>query len=196
MGITNDEINLYLNEYQDYDHTRWIYDTPSGKVYNDSAFILSEMTSNSDFYQRIHGRLGTRYQVTLRIVHNGTFVGLIGLFRTEEQGDFSQDECFNLELIGPHLGYRLYDHLITNFTKSSVSRQLYLLFREKYTLTDREAEIGALIIDDVDKEEVCELLCISPNTLKKHVTSIYKKLSVRNRIEFVKEVQLAMKSNK
>jgi NarL family two-component system response regulator LiaR len=50
-------------------------------------------------------------------------------------------------------------------------------------LTSREREVLRLIADGKSNEEVAEVLVISLNTVKKHVSNILSKLQLHNRIE-------------
>lgn len=54
------------------------------------------------------------------------------------------------------------------------------LLREK-SLTDRELEIALAIWKNLSVKEIAEELFISESTVKKHTTSLYKKLQVENR---------------
>ena len=51
------------------------------------------------------------------------------------------------------------------------------------TLTDREAEVLALIADGAANKDVARELHISVNTVEWHVRNIFNKLGVANRVE-------------
>lgn len=53
-------------------------------------------------------------------------------------------------------------------------------------LTERERELIPFIIDGLSNEEIGKRLFISPHTVKNHVTNIYRKTGVTNRIELLK----------
>jgi DNA-binding NarL/FixJ family response regulator len=52
-------------------------------------------------------------------------------------------------------------------------------------LTTRELEIAALIIDGATNRDIAQKLSISEQTVKHHLTSVFGKLSVSNRLELV-----------
>ncbi len=54
-------------------------------------------------------------------------------------------------------------------------------------LTAREAEVMNLVVSGLNNLEIFEKLCISTHTTKAHVSSIYKKLGVTNRVLAVKQ---------
>ena len=53
-------------------------------------------------------------------------------------------------------------------------------------LTRREKEIFLMLLDNMKNKDIAEALNISPNTLKKHCGSIYRKLDVENKTELIK----------
>ena len=55
-------------------------------------------------------------------------------------------------------------------------------------LTPREQEVIGLLCDGLKYKEAGRKLCISIETVRKHVDSIYKKLNVKNKAEAVMKV--------
>lgn len=186
-GISKESMDLYLSEYQDYDQTTWSYATPAAKAYNESAFIQNEAYQNSRFYNRIYAPHNIIYQVALTIIHNGIFLGVIALFRTKGEEDFKQEDLFKLELLAAHLGERMYQNIQTLRIKQSSHPDREILL-SKYHLTLRETEVLYAILNGNKKNLICESLCISPNTLKKHILHLYRKFDVNNWVELFQEV--------
>lgn len=184
LGIGTPEkiLDLYLKDFQEYDKTIWQYSTPVAKAYNDSAFIQNEANQKTEFYQKIYAPQKIFYQATLTIIHDGIFLGIIAVFRTKDEGDFLQDELFKLELLAVHLGVRLYQNFNT-FTIIKDHRPDLETLQNFYHLTLRESEVFYSIMNENKNIEICRNLCISQNTLKKHLMNIYKKLNVNSRIE-------------
>ena len=54
---------------------------------------------------------------------------------------------------------------------------------QEFKISQREAEIIALVLRGFGNEEIANNLFISLETVKKHVSNIYKKLGVRNRLQ-------------
>ncbi len=54
-----------------------------------------------------------------------------------------------------------------------------------YDITQREFEIMELITDGCTNQIIGEKLNISPNTVRNHISSIFKKLGVANRFELI-----------
>jgi len=53
------------------------------------------------------------------------------------------------------------------------------------TLTDRERQVIALIAEGLKNRQIAERLFISPTTVTHHLSSIYSKLGVSDRLELV-----------
>ena len=56
-------------------------------------------------------------------------------------------------------------------------------FIAEFKITDREKQIIALLIEGMSNKEISKKLFISIKTVKNHVTNIYTKTSVRNRVQ-------------
>ena len=52
-------------------------------------------------------------------------------------------------------------------------------------ISDREFEILQLLYDGKTNQEICDLLFIAMNTVKRHVTNTYFKLDVKSRTEAI-----------
>jgi DNA-binding CsgD family transcriptional regulator len=53
------------------------------------------------------------------------------------------------------------------------------------SLTPREGEVYALLVQGLDQAEIADLLVISPNTVGTHIEHILGKLGVRSRAQAV-----------
>lgn len=51
--------------------------------------------------------------------------------------------------------------------------------------TEREFEVLLLMLQGLDNEEIAESLIITQSTVKAHLSSIYKKLEVKTRVQAV-----------
>jgi diguanylate cyclase len=58
-------------------------------------------------------------------------------------------------------------------------------FVAAYNITDREAHIIQFLIEGDKNTNIAELLGITENTLKRHVTNIYNKLRIRNKVGLI-----------
>lgn len=58
-----------------------------------------------------------------------------------------------------------------------------------YNLTEKEKEILTLLVDGLEYKEIGAKLNISPNTVRNHITKIYRKLHVTSRMQAVKVIR-------
>lgn len=64
--------------------------------------------------------------------------------------------------------------------KSSINKQ--------YVLSKRELDVLKLIAEGLSHKEVAKKLFISPETVRKHLSNIYAKLNVNNKIAAINKV--------
>ena len=70
------------------------------------------------------------------------------------------------------------------------------ILSERACLTDRESQILQLLARGKNNARICEMLCISTNTVKMHNRNIYSKFSVHSRQEIIDIVQTAIEDNR
>ena len=59
----------------------------------------------------------------------------------------------------------------------------------KYELTNREKDVLAVLATGASVKEICQELFLSQPTVKTHLSAIYKKLSVTNRVAAINSAQ-------
>ena len=57
---------------------------------------------------------------------------------------------------------------------------------ESYKLTERETEVLKHLVDGLEYKEIGLKMNISPNTIRNHISNIYKKLHVRSKAQAIK----------
>ena len=156
-------------------------------IYRESDIISEEARIESDYYKKVYKPNNWHYALQAVIARNKQFLGAITFYRTIGKSDFEYDDIFILDLLKDHLAYRL-EQYEKNGDKSSgkltVSEAVY-----KYELTRREHTILKLLMSGKDNNAICDELIITPNTLKKHILNIYRKLSIRNRVQLFKMIK-------
>lgn len=76
--------------------------------------------------------------------------------------------------------FRIYNHLYAHPEKRD-ERDLLEEFIRAHDLSDREAEVMELLLQNLDNIEISERLFVSASTVKFHIHNILKKTSCRNR---------------
>lgn len=55
-----------------------------------------------------------------------------------------------------------------------------------YDLTDREHEVLTLLVDGLEYKEIASSMGVSPNTIRNHISNIYKKLHVTSKAQAIR----------
>lgn len=183
----SDEIKQQYASLKGDDHLAWAYNLNESIVISDEDFLTDE-DRNSDFFLGVNERNRWRYGLNLCLYYDGVFQGIAAFHNYPSSGDFPARAADILDVLKPHLALAL--HRVTLDSKRVLTDKLpnndSLI--TQYTLTYREVETLKLILSGIGSNEICDLLSISPNTLKNHLQNIYRKLGVHNRIELVQKV--------
>lgn len=76
-------------------------------------------------------------------------------------------------------------NLLMNSTVD-ISKQQTPSAIENYNLTDREKEVLMLLVEGLEYKEIGLKMNISPNTIRNHISNIYKKLHVTSKAQAVR----------
>lgn len=185
MGFDDGYLHDYFGELEKHDFMNWIYASAQNNVYLLTELLPAEELNKSLYFRRYFIPNNMEYAAILSLSYNGTHLGVLTLFRAKEDSDFSARDKQLLSLLKDHLALYLYQ-------KSSMApvhkidpkalRKIAL----SYELTPRESEILALLITGENVDTICSQLFISNNTLRKHLSNLYKKFGVNKRSELNK----------
>ena len=165
----------------------WEYmEAPWSSVFRASDSRDEEEWNRSALYQEVYRPQKLYYALQATFVHNDIKLGMIGLYRQKEDGDFTERELFFLELLKMHIELKLY-RLVTryrgfktdpNAPGFSVPKALV----NEYSLTRREEEIINMMLNGSSDSAITEDLCITKSTFEKHIHNIYIKTGTKNRV--------------
>lgn len=175
----------YDRYYGQVDYVKWIFSSHESVVYRESDLINVEMRTKSPFYLEYLKPAGFVHVAGISIAEKGICIGAITLYRTKRYGDFTEKEIYILKQLLPHLQNKLTeenDAVECNVKRSKSSS--YLLAHE-YHLSKREIEVLRLLCDGKNNSEISEMLSISVNTVKKHISNIFNKLNVDSRTQLI-----------
>ena len=181
-NIPQSELQRYLDEYEDKDYARWFFTNGKSVVYRETDVFSDKIRQDNVFYKDIYIPARICFSIQVSIAHGDVFMGIVSLYRSREEGDFTEKEIFILELLKDHLNNRAG---LESERPASVSINN---LADQYRLTAREAEVLRLIHSGASSKSICEALVISPNTLKKHSLNIYKKFGVNKKWELVNKL--------
>jgi len=117
-------------------------------------------------------------------IFNAIKAGACGYLLKEESGEIIADMLIKLWQngagpISPSIANKILQLLQQqSIAKPSAREQAN---DNMFHLSDREKEILRFLCQGLEYKEIAEKLCISPNTVKKHVINIYDKLHVNNK---------------
>lgn len=78
--------------------------------------------------------------------------------------------------------------VINNDDEMSVE-QIVEKATEKFALSIREKEIALLVLEGKNNNEIADKLFLSTNTVKVHISNLYKKLGVSNRVQAINTIR-------
>lgn len=146
-----------------------------------------EVRSASEYYNKVYVPNGWQYSIHMVLCHEERLLGEVTLYRKQGKSDFHYDDVFLLDMLKEHLSYRLdrewKDRGLDGGKMTIKAATL------QYSLTKREETILRLLLAGEANDQICEELCISVNTLKKHVLNLYRKLGIRNRVQMFKMIR-------
>ncbi|OOM71492.1 helix-turn-helix transcriptional regulator [Clostridium sp. BL-8] len=178
------EKNYLLNEDDDY--TRWIMLSGQSLLIRESDLMPESERIKTTLYKKCYEPFGLHYSLQLNLVYNDVFLGVVTIYRTKEEGDFTSDEIFLVKAFSDHLNLSFYNHYTKNSKNPSSTSYSIAALASKYNLTNRESEILQLIFEDMNNDEIAEKLFISGYTLKKHIQNLYKKFNVSTKWNLLK----------
>ncbi|MBN2051655.1 MAG: helix-turn-helix transcriptional regulator, partial [Spirochaetales bacterium] len=123
----------------------------------------------------------------LSLAFHETFLGVVSLYRSRNETDFSEKDLFILNQVKEHLAYRLFTmHEIEVSSVSASEKKIPAALKQvNCDLTNREIEVFLLVLKGFSNNDIAERLFISEHTVKKHLKNLYKKLHVKSRIQLM-----------
>ncbi|WP_281165226.1 helix-turn-helix transcriptional regulator [Liquorilactobacillus sicerae] len=176
----------YLQVYNQLDYSKALMYTGRSVTYRESDIIDEGKRILTPYYQMFYRSYHFHYSLHSSISYKNHFLGVMSLFRNEQKENFSQDDIELIELLTTHLENSLYHYFLMEFysqKKITVSQAV-----KKFRLTNRQTIILKSLLDGLENNQICENLCITNNTLKKHISNIYKKLNISNRVQLFKMI--------
>ena len=178
--ISSDYINSYVEKYSKYDFINW-YTSNCVKceVFRESDIITKDSFAKSPFVQNWMIPAGLYYGAGMVVADEDKQYGALFIYRKKEEGDFTDRETAVLEVVNQHILKRFL-HLT-----DEEYEMLYLNGGQQdemtlQALTRREREIINHLASGTYRNELCDKLYITENTLNKHLDNIYKKLSINS----------------
>ena len=136
-------------------------------------------------YREVYLRHGIVDCVQMNIAWGGQTLSRLALYRTREEGLFTEQDTFCLRALANHINLAWGRCLRGRKESAAAGRSMEELTAE-YQLTRREEEILGLVFRELNNEEILEKITISQNTLHKHLQNLYRKCGVSSRLGLLK----------
>lgn len=170
-------------KFEEQDYSQGILNSGKCMVYRESDILSDEKRVETDYYKNVYKANNWHYSLQLVLAYQEEFLGVITFYKIVGKEDFKYSDIFKIEFLKDHLSYRIFKEKEQS-NKITINQAC-----EMFSLTKREQTILELIIQGLEREEICEKCVITSNTLKKHILNIYRKIGVKNRIQLFKMIK-------
>ena len=168
-----EHIALYRDKYIYYDFILWYSAEAEQRAFRQSDIIAEPFFSDSKFMREWLDPVGAPYGAGLNIAQNGIAYGNVAIYRSREEGDFTDLDMAVLGVVN--------EHLCTCFARLfPMGLQSGDFSAESSELTPREEELVAKVGLGVARRDLAAELFISENTVKRHLNSVYAKCGVHS----------------
>lgn len=167
------------------DHTSWSTEIDGSSVICESMMLSDEKRLATPIYRQCYSRWNIYDSLQVNISYRGILLAVLTLYRTREEGAFTEGDLFPMRILSHHLNRLFYRHMILakpGGKRAHLAEQL----KDRYSLTAREEEILTYLLSGDDDASIAGVLSISPATLKKHLQHIYRKMEIGSRWELLK----------
>lgn len=166
----------------------WLKYSTHSVAMRDSDIFDEEDMAKSTYHTELLIEQGIKYALTMVLVHNGIRIGMLTLFREKTKSDFSDKEVYIAQQLMDHLAYyayTIYDLEQNEYHEKRSHYRNLARISEEYGLSDREHEVLSLILKGCLAKDMCSVLNIAEPTVRKHISSIYSKMRIKNRTELL-----------
>jgi DNA-binding CsgD family transcriptional regulator len=165
----------YLERY-------WVDDPFSPHRFTDRrhrVVTLADIGGRDELHRTSYGReflpeSGFADRLCVHVWHDGRLSSAATLLRTPDEAPFTAREIAFLHQAQPLIAYAYAQGAREQRVAGAGSPTL---------LRPRQAEVAALAAQGLSNAEIARTLNISPETVKRHLSTIYKQLRIRSRIE-------------
>lgn len=185
--ISAEHMDLYSKKYIVHDFVLWYCAAPRESSFRETDIIVEKYLADSVFMKEWLAPIGAYYGAICNIAGNGYSFGNICLYRSKEEGNFTDNEMLILKTINKHLCV-CFKNLFPNGIQHNIISQNVDRLSSVYHLSAREKELIQKITAGVARHDLAKEMFISENTVKKHLNSIYQKVNVRNFEELMRVI--------
>jgi DNA-binding CsgD family transcriptional regulator len=182
LAIEDKAINKYREYYYRLDPFFKRLILPSPIILTTEQLISYFDFEKSEYYNDFLKLQSIHYQMTISLRSTRQTLGLVALFRSRNEVNFSLQEKKKAELMAPYLASALEKTVVLKPTNPILPLTQSL---KRFGISQRELDIIHLLCQGLENSEIANKLYISRYTVENHLKSIYEKLAIRNRTELV-----------
>lgn len=179
-----EQLTEYIINQDELDYSEGITFTGENIVYRSSDLLPDKSRTALEYYRKIYYPNNWHFSIHINLSYNKKFIGTLSFFRKNGKEDFDYDTIYILDIIKEHLALRLYNENIEDVSFSVAIKQC----AQNYNLSRREICVLKRLVTDKTIIEIADELVITINTLRKHISSIYKKMGISSRIQLFEKV--------
>lgn len=172
--LSLEALEAYQQDFESIDYINWFADEPTPHVFRDTDLVPRDFRENSEIMRKWMQPNGLFYSIGLTIASHDNPYGNVYLFRTQDEGDFTEKDVAVLGILNEHLCIRYSNELPHGHADKVIANEASPL-AQKYRLTQKESDVLACIADGRTRSSIAGHLFMSENTFKKHLANIYKK---------------------
>ncbi len=184
LDISTQSYVEYEEHYQFCDPIKADYFDQPGALRSSDALDYNHLC-RSEYYcdfmrpNHFHYMLGTDLHCGERLL------GTLTLIRPKGTADFKESELQSLHLLAPQMASHLFRVMLLKQQREhtvlgEISRRVGYL-----GLTTREEEIAMLLVQGYSNTQIADTLFISSETVKRHLSTMYRKGRVNSRAGFI-----------
>lgn len=183
IDVPSGKLEAYEQYYYKVDYSNNLYPMVTSAIYCEEDFFSTEERNNSDYFRKYLNLID--YVLDANFANLSGFLGHISLSRNKELGRFSERDMFIMKILEPHITNKLYMYKLRVSKNNRIDKKI---LQNQYNLSYREMQVLNLILQGISNTDISNQFNISISTVKKHISNVYKKLNVKNRIQLMETI--------
>lgn len=176
--IPQPHLRLYVEKFIMIDFINWYVRSSDKTVFRESDIVPDSIRLNSSFMSKWMMPMGLYHGAGMIISRNGIRYAGMFFYRDENEPNFSDHDIEILHIINERLCRKFSATFPNGIINSEMEKLPDNIIDFDDRLTNREKEIISYIDAGVLRNDLCNQLHITENTLNKHFANIYRKLNI------------------
>ena len=168
------------------DHLLWGSEAGRPGILRESSLLSDEKRLSTPIYKACYEPFQVYDTLQANLFAGNTFLGVFTFYRTLEEGAFTDEDVFAVQVLSSHLIRFMQAEALQARGIAGVGGAAMWPPLLQETLTERESEILGHLLAGESDEQITQELSISSGTLKKHLQHIYRKLGIQARWELLR----------